>query len=100
MTIKPQNSLPAGISLWNDDCHRCDDCSRWAYEGDAIRHSTRCDTPTLQVSYAAEQTSGSKSLVVSALEGDARGHGFDDNDLVLGVRCGLISASTAMNQDM
>lgn len=40
-------SVPAGLTGTSGRV-RCDDCGRWAYLGEAIRHSTRCDTGTLQ----------------------------------------------------
>jgi hypothetical protein len=36
----------------------CDDCGRWADEGDLIRHSKRCDTPDLQVQHVCVEPSG------------------------------------------
>jgi hypothetical protein len=48
--------IPAGLYLWNDDCVRCDDCQRWAYEGETIVHSSRCDTPNLQAEYVVIKT--------------------------------------------
>lgn len=39
------------------DAAKCSDCGRWAYAGESIRHSTRCNTPTLQ---AGGHTSATK----------------------------------------
>ena len=49
-------TLPTGISRWNDDKHRCDDCGRWAHEGETIAHGSRCDTPDLQASLVPSTT--------------------------------------------
>ncbi len=93
-------NLPTGISMWNTDCNRCDDCGRWATQGDTIKHSSRCDTPTLQGEWVSPTPAGnSKSVVKAARDGDAYAQSYDDDDLLLAVRCGALSVSDAMNQD-
>lgn len=35
-------------TLNNTTIYRCPDCKCWEYEGKKLRHSSRCDCPTLQ----------------------------------------------------
>ena len=48
-------TIPVGLAIWTvNDTVRSDDCSAWAYHGEPIRHSSRCDTETLQAVAAVE----------------------------------------------
>lgn len=42
-------TLPAGLEVWTNGAIRCLDCGRWEhYHRGGIKHSSRCDTGTLQ----------------------------------------------------
>lgn len=91
---------PAGLSTKTNRANsvKCDDCGRWADLGDRIRHSSRCDTPDLQAVRVVQPKQ--HDLAKAAYNGTAYGEGYDVDDLVDAVRCGEISVSAAMNQDM
>jgi hypothetical protein len=91
--------LPTGLYFWNDDKVRCEDCQRWAYEGETIRHSSRCDTSTLQAASQHVAQTAKHNVVTDARAGTAYANGHDEDDLLLAVRCGALSVSDAMNQD-
>ena len=94
------NSAIERITRNDMPAHRCPDCGRWAYDGERIRHSSRCDIPEAQAKLEPEASVSVPSVRESAKRGDSRAHGFSTDDLVLAVRNGEISESDAMNQDM
>lgn len=76
--------------------HECTDCGRWAYEGSAIVHSSRCDHREAQA--VGVKVTRSR-LYKATKEGYARAI-YSDDEIVDAVRTGEISVSDAMNQDM
>ena len=52
------NTLRTGLELFTPRAGaiRCSDCGSWADDGDKIRHSSRCDTPDLQVAPSVAPT--------------------------------------------
>ena len=77
----------------------CDDCNAWAWEGQTIRHSKRCDSPIQfgHVSAAEKLPVLSTSRSRFAVE-DFVNRASDD-EIFDAYKRGDISQSEAMNQD-
>lgn len=85
-----------------EDQTACRDCGCWAWDGDGIRHSSRCDIAPREtiVPGVWARTSRPRGVLIHRLakEGSVRSV-LSDDDLVDAVRLGYVSASDAMNQD-
>lgn len=93
-------ALPTGLSIFEaNGSVRCDDCNNWEYVGSRIHHSRRCDTSTLQAIAEAPRRTKSRTVVDAGRNGSVRAEGYSDQDIVDAVANGVISVSTAMNQD-
>ena len=83
--------------------HVCNDCQRWAHEGQAIVHSKRCDTPDAQpAALAAPTTKSEIKAQRSAREIKrlgASGTGLTDDEIRDAHARGIITTSGAMNRD-
>lgn len=89
--------------------HVCSDCRAWSHEGQAIRHSKRCDTPTAQptIDRAALTTPSARKdariadeLSAAELKRRAReGSGLTPDQAFDAYQRGLITSDEAMNRD-
>lgn len=98
-------SLPAGLVAW-DNKARCSDCGRWAYAGDSIKHSSRCDTGTLQASWQRPEPTKTVAVTTRAPLADIQRYAkegdlgrFTDDEVDLAHALGHISTSDVMNSD-
>lgn len=95
-------SLPAGLVAW-DNKARCSDCGRWAYAGDSIKHSSRCDTDTLQAEWVKPQAAPTPTVAPLAEIRRYARQGevgrFTEDEIELAHALGHISTSAAMNRD-
>jgi hypothetical protein len=97
--------LPTGLEIWDTDKIRCADCNHWEYlsriaSGKAIKHSSRCDTPKLQLAAPAQVKSADGSM--EALKAEAlktKGNGMTAEALLKAVDLGYLTVSEAMNTD-
>lgn len=89
--------------------HICNDCRAWSHEGQAIRHSKRCDTPTAQPEIRREalttpsaRRDAARAAELSAAELKRRareGSGLTPDQAFDAFRRGQITESEAMNRD-
>jgi hypothetical protein len=95
--------LPTGLVPRGTDVAVCTDCGRWAYAGDSIRHSTRCDTPTLQAEWvrpqAAPKTHSADLADIRRYAQQGEVGRFTEDEIELAHALGHISTSDAMNRD-
>ena len=78
----------------------CDDCKAWAWEGQQIRHSKRCDAP---IQYG--HVSAAEKLPVLRAPRNAREvedfvNSSTNDEIFDAYKRGWISQSDAMNRDM
>jgi hypothetical protein len=85
----------------------CCDCGGWAYDGQAIKHSKRCDTPTAQPTRFDEPKTPSerkaqrdaREIKRLAERGEIAKAGLTEDEIVAAVDLHVISVSDAMNRD-
>lgn len=85
----------------------CIDCGGWSHEGQAIKHSKRCATPTAQPARFDEPKTPSerkaqrdaREIKRLAEQGEIAKAGLTEDEIVDAVNQGLITMSDAMNRD-
>lgn len=75
----------------------CDDCKAWAWEGQEVRHSKRCDNPIQDGHVSAAEKL--PVLPASGLRRDDAIQAMTDDERFDAYKRGRISQSEAMNTD-
>lgn len=98
--------LPAGLGIFHkrsENTARCEDCDAWADAGVNIRHTSLCDTPTLQAEWVKPQAAPTPTAAPLAEIRRYARQGevgrFTEDEIELAHALGHISTSDAMNRD-